>query len=77
MRKKSIALILVVFMFLNVASFGILFISTTASPVSELPEYIAVDINSGLAGNSVKPKLNLESGALVSRCNVRSSLDDT
>jgi len=62
MRKKSIVSILVIFMFLNIASFGLLFISTTAIPTTELPEYIAVDSNSGLAGNIARPKINLESG---------------
>lgn len=61
MRKKSIALLLVVFMFLNVASLGILFINVTARPVVEIPEYIAVDINSGLAGNVAKPKITFDS----------------
>lgn len=44
MRKKSIALILVGFMFLNIASFGILFISTTAKPAIEFPNYQPIDI---------------------------------
>jgi len=66
MRKKSIILMLVVFMLLNVASLGLLIVSTTASPIVELPEYVAVDINSGLAGNVASPVLNLESGAYQS-----------
>jgi len=62
MRKNKIFVLLTVFAFLNLASFGIFIISTTASPIVELPEYIAVDANSGLAGNTVRPATIRDSG---------------
>lgn len=61
MRKKQIFALLLVFAFVNVASIGTLVLSATAR-TTELPEYIAVDINSGLAGNVAKPKITLDSG---------------
>lgn len=63
MRKKSIVSILVIFMFLNIASLGLLFISTTAIPTTELPEYIPVDMKSGLAGNVVMPDISEDMGS--------------
>jgi len=44
MRKKSIVLMLVVFMLLNVATIGILFIPATGSQTIEFPEYQPIDI---------------------------------
>ncbi len=62
MRKKQIFVLLTLFAFLNTASLAILIVSTTASPNVEMPEYLAVDINSGLAGNVVMPKITGDLG---------------
>ncbi len=62
MRKKQIFVLLTLFAFLNAASLGIFIVSTTASTIVEMPEYLAVDINSGLAGNVVMPKITGDLG---------------
>ncbi len=61
MNKKQLTALLVVLVFINVASVGTFLVSATAR-TTELPEYIAVDINSGLAGNVAKPKIAFNSG---------------
>ncbi|MFX1376881.1 MAG: hypothetical protein ACFFA0_13835 [Promethearchaeota archaeon] len=61
MRKKIFAL-LVVFSFLNITGFSSLFLLTTASP-NDFPDYIPVDLNSGLAGEIVMPVLSGDMGS--------------
>ncbi|MFX1496114.1 MAG: hypothetical protein ACFFBH_01170 [Promethearchaeota archaeon] len=61
MRKKSFVLLLATFLTLNSATFGFLLIPTTAKIVNELPEYIPVDWDSGLAGEVKMPELDLDS----------------
>lgn len=61
MRKKLVV-ILVVFSFLNIASLSSLFLLTNAS-TNEYPEYIPVDLNSGLAGKVSNPVIAEDMGS--------------
>ncbi|MFX1501024.1 MAG: hypothetical protein ACFFDH_08690 [Promethearchaeota archaeon] len=61
MRKKIIGL-LIVFSFLNIAIFSSLILLAKSSP-DALPEYIPVDINSGLAGKIENPSLSGDLGS--------------
>lgn len=57
MRKKSLVFLIIVFMFLNVASV-LIFIPASANVAEEFPDYEPVDHRSGLAGRVRMPLLD-------------------
>ncbi len=61
MRKKLVV-ILIVFSFLNIAGFSSLFLLTSAA-TNEYPEYIPVDLSSGLAGKVNMPEISEDMGS--------------